>query len=170
MIKMIAAVSKNGVIGKDNALPFDYPEDLKWFRKNTVNNVVIMGRKTFEGIGKPLPKRENVVISRNKVDVPGIETHVSIEDYFRNEKLKIRDHLVEYWFVGGARIYEEGMNWAHEIYLTLTPDKIEGEGLVRFPWIDPLRFEWESATPLDQLVEMSHSSELQVLKYKRRGL
>lgn len=169
MIKMIVAVSSNGIIGKDGSLPFEYSEDLKWFKKCTLNSVVIMGRRTFESIGKPLPKRENIVISRNKIDVPGIETHKGIAEYFQSEKYRLCDQPTDYWFIGGASIYEEGMNWASEIYLTLTPDKIEGEGLVKFPWINPLKFNWESSTPLDQLVDMSHPSELQVLKYKRRG-
>lgn len=168
MKKMIAAVSRNGVIGQDNKLPFDYPEDLKWFRKNTIENVIIMGRKTFEGIGKALPKRENVVISRTKVNVPNVETQPSIAKYFQEEGYRLRDHAVDYWFIGGAGIYQEGLLWADEIYLTLTPDTIEGEGLVRFPWIDPTVFNWVSSQPLDQLVEMSHESTLRVLKYQRR--
>lgn len=168
MIRVIAAVSKNGIIGKDNALPFDYPEDLKWFKQSTVDSVIIMGRKTFEGIGRPLPNRENIVITSSKLETPGITCFSSIESFFNREQIILRDRAVDYWFIGGAGIYEEGMNWAQEIYLTLTPDTITGEGVVRFPWINPLMFNWVETTPLHMLVNMSHESELKVLKYVRR--
>ena len=75
MISIIAAVSKNGVIGVDNKLPWNLPEDLKRFKELTTNNVVIMGRKTYESIGKPLPNRINIVVTRNKdFFVPGVLT------------------------------------------------------------------------------------------------
>ena len=164
-IRIIAAVSKNGVIGKDNALPFDYPEDLKWFRKSTVDSNVIMGRKTFEGIGKPLPKRRNFVITRSQID--GVISIPSIQEAFDIINTT-SSAFSNTWFIGGASIYEEGMNWAQEIYLTLTPDKIEGEDLVRFPWINPSVFNFEKSTPLDQLVDMSDYSDLSILTYKRR--
>ena len=81
MISIIAAVSKNGVIGVDNKLPWNLPEDLKRFKELTTNNVVIMGRKTYESIGKPLPNRINIVITRNEdFSVPGVLTAKSLQN------------------------------------------------------------------------------------------
>lgn len=81
MIKIIAAKSKNNVIGKENSLPFSYSCDMKWFRTSTLNSTIIMGRKTFESLGsRPLPKRENIVISRNPAN--GVMSCASLETYF----------------------------------------------------------------------------------------
>ncbi|MCZ2224618.1 MAG: dihydrofolate reductase [Chitinophagales bacterium] len=142
MIRLIAAVSKNGAIGRVgiNALPFDYPEDLKHFRKSTLNSTIIMGRTTFEGIGKPLPKRQNIVVTSKQIE--NIETATSI-----NQAIE-KSNNENIWLIGGARIYEEGLNFAKELYLTLTPDIIDGE-LVKFPWINPLDFKLESINQLE---------------------
>lgn len=163
MIGMIAAVSSNGVIGKDNTIPFRYSEDMKWFKKNTLDSVVIMGRKTFESMGKPLPKRENIVITSQKLDIPGIRCFSSIESFFNNEKLVLRDHIVDYWFIGGAQIYEEGMSYADKIYLTITPDVIEGDNLVKYPWINALRFE------VHKIYDLENNSPLKIIEYARKN-
>ncbi len=80
MIGIIAAVSINGVIGlkKENCLPFSYPEDMKHFRETTKDSIVVMGRNTFESIGRPLPKRENIVISSKELNIPGITCLTSL--------------------------------------------------------------------------------------------
>lgn len=153
MIGMIAAVSVNGVIGLDNKLPFDYPQDMKHFRTTTAGSTVIMGRKTWEGIGRLLPKRRNIVISRNKVDFEGIETFndlgVAIQaskDYFTSGEV-----IPTIWLIGGASIYEEGMKYADKILLTLTPDIITADNVsvaIKFPWINPTKFKLLSINPL----------------------
>lgn len=155
-IKMIAAVSSNGVIGKNDALPFDYPEDMKFFRKMTTDSAVIMGRKTWEGIGKLLPKRRNIVISRSKVEFEGLETFSWLKEAIENA-VSTHDNV---WLIGGSSIYREGMKFTDEIYLTLTPDTIEGDGLVFFPWIDPTKFE------VAHYIDLENSpSNLKVAKY-----
>src|SRR5436190_24023626 len=81
MLYHVVAVSKNGVIGKDNKLPWHFSADLKFFKNLTTGHTVIMGRKTFESIGKPLPNRENIVISRlPQADKPGVEFASAIEE------------------------------------------------------------------------------------------
>lgn len=138
MIGIIAAVSANGVIGLDNKLPFDYPQDMKHFRTTTAGATVIMGRKTWESIGRLLPKRRNIVISRNKVDFEGLETFSSLKEaIFSNTLLATKSDI---WLIGGASIYEEGMEFAEQIVLTLTPDVIKTNNAVRFPWINPSKF------------------------------
>jgi len=159
MIGLIAAVSQNGVIGIDDEsgkgkLPWNYPADMKYFRTTTANSIIIFGRKTFESIGKPLPKRRNLVISSSKIDITGVETFPTVSDAMsqlkKDEEWAINtfeapdmDMLVVHqniWFAGGARIYEEGMNYADEIHLTLTPDVINDPSAVKFPFINPRLF------------------------------
>lgn len=151
MIGMIAAVTVNGVIGVENKLPFDYPADMKHFRTTTAGATVIMGRKTFEGIGRPLPKRRNIVISSKRVEVAGVETFTNLHEaimiagvtpavaHFDDNGNEI-DMSTPIWLIGGASIYEEGMRFADKILLTLTPDIELRTPAVRFPWINPNKF------------------------------
>jgi dihydrofolate reductase len=115
-----------------------------------------MGRKTFEGIGRALPKRRNIVISSKPVDAPGVETFSSISDaIFAVNNISATAparELQDIWLIGGARIYEAGMAYAEEIHLTLTPDVIEGENPVRFPWINPREFHTPMYISLKDLV------------------
>jgi dihydrofolate reductase len=147
MIKMIAAVSKNGIIGIDNKIPWNYPEDMKHFRLCTSNSTVVMGRKTFESIGKPLPKRKNIVIASKPIDMEGIETVSSLE------KALISTDNFHIWLIGGAGVYQEGMSYADEIHLTLTPDIILGTDVIKFPWINPTIF------TLNRLEKLSAASD-----------
>jgi dihydrofolate reductase len=150
MIGMIAAVTKNGIIGIENKLPFDYPADMKHFRTTTANSIVIMGRKTFEGIGRPLPKRRNIVVSRianglGTLPKEGIEVAASLDDAVALTAGDQRD----VWFIGGAFVYEEGMEYADKIVLTLTPDVERRTPAVKFPWINPQKFELKRILPLN---------------------
>jgi dihydrofolate reductase len=137
MIGMIAAVTQNGVIGVENKLPFDYPADMKHFRTTTANSIVIMGRKTFEGIGKPLPKRRNIIITRDK-NLPFIDIEIasSVKEAIDMTSGTTKD----IWFIGGAAIYEAGMEFADKIVLTITPDIELRTPAVKFPWISPVKF------------------------------
>lgn len=130
MIKIIAAISKNKVMGKDNALPFNYPEDMRHFKECTLNCSVIMGRNTYESIGKPLPKRKNIVVTSKLIHE--VETAANLHEAIH----KAYDFNNDIWLIGGASIYKEGMNYAQEIYLTVTPDIIEGDNLIIFPEIN----------------------------------
>lgn len=144
MIGIIAAVTVNGVIGVENKLPFDYPEDMKHFRTTTANSTIIMGRKTFEGIGRALPKRRNIVISSRTIEVPGVETFASVDAAMEATQMMSQP----IWFIGGASIYEEGMKHANLIVLTLTPDVELRTPAIKFPWINPNEFELKSINPL----------------------
>jgi dihydrofolate reductase len=101
---IILATDKDYGIAKDHKIPWYFSEDLKHFKKITVNKTVIMGRKTFESIGKPLPNRENVVITskaNNNELKNGFRFFTSIDQFFSYERRIIRDHSVDYWFIGG---------------------------------------------------------------------
>lgn len=162
MIGMIAAVSVNGVIGLDNKLPFDYPADMKHFRTTTAGSTVIMGRKTWEGIGRPLPKRRNIIVTRSTNVIPGVELAISLDAAMTLAKSPlpgivemeseggptVKTAQPNIWLIGGASIYEEGMEFADQIVLTLTPDTIKGNAesnVVRFPWINPSKFTLQAA-------------------------
>jgi len=135
MINLIAACSLNGVIGVSNKIPWNCPSDMKHFREMTKNSTVILGRSTFESMGsKPLPKRRNLVItSRDLLD--GVECYPSIQD-----ALNASSNDESIWFIGGSRIYEQSMQFADEIHLTIIPEIINDINAVKFPWINPEMF------------------------------
>lgn len=124
-VSLIAAMAKNRVIGSKNQLPWHLPEDLKRFKALTLGHPILMGRKTFESIGKPLPGRENVVLSRQKdLQIEGVLVLGSLPqalDYFRKENRK------EIFIIGGAEIYRQALPLADRIYLTEIDQSFEGD-------------------------------------------
>lgn len=131
-ISLIVAVAENGVIGHNNQLIWHLPNDLKQFRRLTTGHCIIMGRKTFDSIGKPLPNRTSVIISRNPdFQVEGCITVDSLEKAI----LKAREIESEDAFIiGGAEIYRLSLPLADKIYLTEVHSSFEGDAL--FPTID----------------------------------
>ena len=114
MISLIAAVGKNNELGLDNHLIFNIPGDLKFFRNTTIGKTVIMGRKTYESIGKPLPKRINIVVSNSLKETDGITIINSLEEVL--EKYLNSDE--EVFIIGGESLYNYFINYAQNIYLT----------------------------------------------------
>ncbi len=123
--KAIAAMSLNRVIGRGNQIPWHLPEDFKWFKRMTTGQVVVMGRKTFESIGKPLPHRETIVVSRGAYSFPGVRTVTSLDQI--DPSGETRDTFL----CGGAQIYTEGLARCSDLYLTLVKKEVEGD--VFFP-------------------------------------
>ena len=130
IFKAVAAMSCNGVIGNKGQLPWHLSEDLKFFKKLTYGSPVIMGRKTYESIGRPLPGRKNIVISSNPNVEGNIETHQRIEDLIKAYK----DSTESLFIIGGAQIYSALLNWTKEIYLTYIYKEYSGD--TYFPKID----------------------------------
>jgi len=129
MISIIVAVSKNGVIGVDNKLPWNLPEDLKRFKELTTGNVVIMGRKTYESIGKPLPNRINIVVTRDKnFFVPGVLSANSLDSAL----LKAGGNK-DIFIIGGGEIYKQSMGFVDKLYITEVDMEVEGD--TTFPTI-----------------------------------
>ncbi len=135
MISLIAAVAKNGVIGAKNDLPWYLPEDLKHFKMLTTGKTVLMGRKTFESImarlGKPLPNRKNVVVTRDAQYVAPAEVclHHTVEEalaHHQNEEIMV---------AGGGEIFKQTMMAADKLYITEVHKEVDGD--VYFPAIDP---------------------------------
>lgn len=124
---LIAAVSKgNGVIGLDNTIPWEAPMDMAYFKKKTTDNVVIMGRKTYESIGKALPNRINIVVTSDSEKIPKDYCGIIVNNM--NEALKVASTFKdkETFVIGGGRVYIETMENAHKVYLTWVSRKDGG--------------------------------------------
>ncbi|MDO8498015.1 MAG: dihydrofolate reductase, partial [bacterium] len=120
-ISMIAAIGKRRELGKENKLLWHIPSDMKRFRQITVNHAVIMGRKTYESIGRPLPKRTNIVVTRDiNFKADGCIVVHSLEEGIEVGKTHEKEEL---FIIGGAQIYTQGLQYADRLYMTL----IDGE-------------------------------------------
>ena len=135
---MIAAVSENNVIGKDGQLPWHIPEDLQRFKKLTTGHTLVMGRKTYDAIGRPLPDRRTIVLSKDKdLKIEGSTVAHSVE-----EVLELTKEEKEVFIAGGAEIYEQFMPYVSKIYLTIVHSDFEGD--TYFPMIPVDFIETES--------------------------
>lgn len=131
ILSQIVAVSENEVIGKNNSLLWNFPEDLRYFKKRTLGKIMILGRKTFDSIGKPLPKRFHIVVTRTVID----SSHEQVkyvgslkEAYSLAEKMTLTDQWPdEVMVVGGAQIYKESLPDTDFIYLTRIPGSYDGD-------------------------------------------
>lgn len=134
MISLIAAIGKNNELGKGNDLVFKLPADMKYFRDTTKGHTVIMGRKTFESIGKALPNRKNIVITRDKTYLRhGVDVVYSLEEALKSAK----DENKEVFIIGGAEIYKQAMHLADKLYITHIDAKDKNAD-VFFPEIIPI--------------------------------
>lgn len=139
-LKAIAAVSLNGVIGKKGDLPWRLPEDLKWFKKITFGHPILMGRKTWASLGRPLPGRKNLVLSRSMYPETGAKVIRSINEL--NQEVK----GVETFLIGGGELYAQFLPLCEELFLTTVLREIEG-GDAFFPEYESL---FESAETLEE--------------------
>ncbi len=154
ILSLIAAVAKNGVIGGGNTLVWDLPEDMKHFRDTTRGHTVIMGRKTYESIGKPLPNRRNIVVTRDPTySIEGIEVVNSLEEALRlasleqGREFEENQDEVEVFVIGGGEIYKQAIDKANKLYITEVHQDFEGDTL--FPTID--KNIWQETSREDHL-------------------
>jgi dihydrofolate reductase len=131
LVSLIVAMAQNGVIGRDNALPWRLPQDLKRFKAFTLGKPVLMGRKTFESIGRPLPGRDNLVLSRDR----GYYAHGVIVVHSVEEALVQAQASVELVAIGGAEIFRLVLPFARRMYLTHVHADVPGD--TYFPGFDP---------------------------------
>jgi len=130
VLSMIAAVARNGVIGRDGGLPWRLPDELKLFRNTTLGKAVLIGRRTFESIGRPLDRRLNIVLTRDTAfDVAGCEVVHSVA-----AALELASERPELVVIGGAGVYAELLPRADRLYLTRVDADVEGD--VHFPAFD----------------------------------
>lgn len=156
MIKIIVAMSKNRVIGNNNQLIWKLSSDLKRFKELTTNNPVVMGRKTYESIGRPLPNRRNIVITRNtEYSVEGCEIVSSLE-----EALLLTNN--DCFIIGGGEIYTQSLEIADKIYLTLVHNDFEGD--TKFP---ELGKDWVKISRKDFKADDKNEYDYSFIEYER---
>src|SRR5688500_13136490 len=133
IMSLVVAMTENRVIGQNNAIPWHLPEDLKFFKRITMGKPIIMGRNTFESIGKPLPGRDNIVITRNPdYHVDGVHVVSSVQEAVELAgQLTAPDLEAEMMVIGGQQIFELTLPIADRIYLTELHTKIPGDVLDR---------------------------------------
>jgi dihydrofolate reductase len=188
--KAIAAMSLNRVIGAGNKIPWHLPEDFKWFKKMTMGNVVVMGRKTFESLGKPLPNRKNLVLTRHPQRL--IKQHLEIFGGYHEwrggkflkrayqfhftklegkqttdilifkslDKLDPAEFPNDIFICGGSQIYEQALPRCSDIYLTLVKREIEGGDAFFPPFEDKF----------DLVAELRDEPEFKILHYRHKSL
>ena len=132
-IKLICAISKNNVIGNENKLPWNLSEDLKRFKKLTSNNLIVMGRKTFDSIGRPLPNRKNIVLSNNlDLEIDGVEVFNSPDEVI--SLYKEIPEKKDMYIIGGTFVYKLFLEYCDYLYITYVDKNFEGDAF--FPKID----------------------------------
>jgi dihydrofolate reductase len=119
--KAIAAMSENRIIGHGNRIPWHLPEDFKWFKKMTTGQVVVMGRKTFESIGRPLPNRMTIVLSRSRFEHPGVQVVTDLKE------IPLTGETRDVFICGGAEVYRGALPFCSDLYLTLVKGVAEGD-------------------------------------------
>ncbi len=151
--KAIAAMSLNRAIGDGNKIPWHLPEDFKWFKATTLGHVLVMGRKTFESIGRPLPGRATIVLSRTSWIHPGVQTVASLDAaaVIAGER--------QVFICGGAQIYAQALPLCSDLFLTLVKREVPGDAF--FPAFEE-RF--------DLVAELRDTPEFKILHYRNRGL
>lgn len=167
---MIAAIGKDNQLGKENALLWDLPRDMKFFRDTTRGHTVIMGRKTFESLpGGPLPNRENIVITRDtSYHHSGITVMHSLEEALRYAALEQGKHFeekqeeTEIFIIGGGELYKQGMAYAHKLYITHVEDSPEAD--THFP---PIGSEWKELSRVKHEVDAEHKYAHSFVVYKK---
>ncbi|MGR5232290.1 type 3 dihydrofolate reductase [Vibrio rotiferianus] len=145
IISMIAAMADNRIIGKDNQMPWHLPADFAWFKRCTMGKPVVMGRKTYESIGRPLPGRLNIVISRDaSLSIEGVTTVTSIE-----QALEVAGEVEEVMIIGGGAIYSACLPMANKLYVTHIEAEVDGD--TQFPdWGSEFKETYSEAYQADE--------------------
>ncbi len=167
LIALVVAVARNGVIGRDGALPWKISDDLKWFRRITTGKPVIMGRRTWDSIGKPLPERENIVVSRRAPEA-GVEARwtQSLDAAFAEARAACAETgAIEACVIGGAEIYAATLARADRIYLTMVEAAPEGDAFM--PPLD--RTDWRATLIGESKAGPRNEHDCSFLVLDRRG-
>jgi len=124
IISAIVACNQNRAIGKGNKMPWYLPADLRYFKATTLGHPIIMGRKTFESLGRPLPKRRNIVLSQQKKYAPeGVDIFASLWDSLKQLK---KEGYKQVFIIGGGQIYRQALPFCHKLYLTEVEIELQG--------------------------------------------
>ena len=147
-ITIVVAISSNYAIGKNNQLLWHLPNDLKHFKDITAGGTVIMGRKTYDSVGRPLPKRRNIIITRQTIEIAGCEVVNSLD-----AAIALCEDEAEIFIVGGAEIYRQAMHICNRIYLTIVHHSFDADTF--FPEIDYK--DWKETTREDHETDEKHA-------------
>ena len=165
-LAIIVAAASNGVIGTNNQLPWHLPQDLKYFKSVTLGKPVIMGRKTYESIGRPLPGRKNIVVTRNaEWQVDGVLSVNSLERALVEARKALdnsESSATEAMIIGGAEIYRSALPQVDRVYLTRVDVAVEGDAF--FPALPEVEWQLVSTLPGDEQAALAH----QFLIYERK--
>ena len=166
-VVLVLAVSENGVIGRGNALPWDLPDDLQHFKKATMGCPVLMGRKTFESVGRPLPGRTNLVLTRDSTwQAPGVTVFASVEKALAlAEAQALIDGSPAICVVGGAEIYRLCLPKADRIVLTLVHGDVSGDATFDLSVLD----EWREQSRKHFSQGSRNSHNFSVVEFVRCG-
>jgi dihydrofolate reductase len=147
----IAAMALNRVIGRGSQIPWHLPDDFKWFKKMTTGQVIVMGRKTFVSIGRPLPNRETIVLSRSGFQHPGVRTVSDLR------QIDLARETREVFICGGAEVYAQALPFCSDLYLTLVQREVAGDVFLP-PFED--RFEL--------IATLREGADFRILHYRNR--
>ena len=147
----IAAMAENRVIGFQNAIPWHLPEDFRWFKRKTTGHILVMGRKTFESIGRPLPGRETIVLTRSGWSHPGVRVCPTVEQLPPSGEKIV-------FICGGAEIYAQTLPRCSDLFLTLVKKEVRGDAF--FPPFEEL-FQWQA--------DLQEQEEFVIRHYTRRA-
>lgn len=162
MISLLVAMGKNHVIGFENDMPWHLPEDLKYFKEKTTGHTIIMGRKTFDSIGRVLPNRRNVVLTRQEIDFPdGVEV---IQDINLIYQLNKENPDQEFFVIGGGDLYKQVLPYADRMYITKIDESFEGD--TYFPTF--VAEEWEVTSEVKGKKDDHNPYDYYFLQYNRR--
>lgn len=165
IISLIAALTENRVIGRDNDLPWHLPDDMKYFMQTTSGHHVIMGRKNYESIPdkfRPLPNRANIVVTRQEAyNAPGCMVVNSIPDAI---DIAIDNHETEIFIIGGAEIYTQSMALANRLYLTEIRTSLEGDAF--FPMFN--KHEWNEVSRKHHPADARHQHAFDFVIYEKK--
>lgn len=162
-LSSVVAASENNIIGKDNQLLWRLPNDMKFFKNTTWAMPVIMGRKTFESLGKPLTGRTNIVVTRQRdFSAGGIRAVATIEEAMQ---AAAESDAREAYIIGGGEIYRQTFNVVHRIYITRVHAIVDGD--TSFPEIDPAV--WELLSRLDFKKDEKHAYDYSFEVWQRRS-
>jgi dihydrofolate reductase len=161
-LSLIVAMANNNIIGKDNNMPWHLPADLAYFKKTTLGQPIIMGRKTFESIGRALPGRRNIVISRDaNYQAEGIESVTSVD-----QALALVADIEEVMVIGGGAIYAHCLSAATRLYITHIRADIDGD--THFPDVD-LKNDWQKLSSEYFKADTKNSYDLDFIVYQRKS-
>ena len=162
MISFIVAMDRNHVIGSNNQMPWHLPNDLRFFKETTTGNTIVMGRKTFESIGRVLPNRKHIVITKSTTDFPN-EVEI-VHDIETIVKLSEDNNEEELFVIGGGDIFKQLLPYADKLYVTLINETFEGD--VFFPVIS--MEEWEEVSREKGIQNERNPYEYYFIQYVRK--